>query len=129
MPVPGDGVSSSSSSTKEVGLMGVSLEPTRLTFELDERPLAAERMEAASPLSVPVPSKPAKAEADDLGLAPSLSSVERIFLLTELLMPERLLLSWVSDLEIEGYCFRPSGTKLFDEPLFVGVRVPSLDLD
>jgi hypothetical protein len=38
------------------------------------------------------------------------------------------VLSFVSDLEMEGYCCKVSG-RLDEEPLFNGVLVPSLPFD
>jgi hypothetical protein len=125
--VPGEGASSSAS-VGEAGdsticaLVILSL----FTLEEPERPLATE---AASPLSLLDSSIPVKAEPEALGLSLVLSTDELLILL---LIEDRIdleVLSFVSDLDMEGYCCNPSGTRFEEEPLFRGVLLPSLLFD
>lgn len=112
--VPGDGASSSSSTST-----GDCARAERFV-EL----LVADFTELVSLLSAP--SRPDKAEALARGLS-VLSSVELLLILLRIEdRMEREVLSLVSDFENEGYCCRPSGTRFDEEPLFRGVRVPSL---
>lgn len=89
-----------------------------------ERPLA---IELASPRSLP--SKPPKVEAEALGLSFDLSSEELFILLRIDDLMDLEVLSFVSDLEMEGYCCKVSGTRFVEEELFSGVLVPSLPFD
>ena len=119
MLVPGEGISSSAS----VGETGDSTKGAFVIFSLvgldePERPLA---IELASP--------PSKAEPEALGLSLFFSSIEFLILL---LIEDRIdleVLSFVSDLDMEGYCCSVSLAKLEEEPLFRGVLLPSLLFD
>ena len=127
--VSGEGTSSSSSTTGDAGLAAASTEPRRFGLDMEERPLAADLIELASARSFGAPSSADKLEPDTRGLTASLASLpDLIFLRTEDRI-DLLLLSWVSLFEMEGYCLRPSGTRLLVEPFLEGVRMPSLDLD
>lgn len=93
--------------------------------EEPERPLA---MELASARSLLEPSNPERAEADALGLSVLLSSEELLILLRIEDLIDLEELSLVSDLEMDGYCWRVSG-RFWEEELFRGVLVPSLLFD
>lgn len=93
--------------------------------EEPERPLA---MELASARSLLEPSNPERAEADALGLSVVLSSEELLILLRIEDLIDLEELSLVSDLEMEGYCWRVSG-RFWEDELFRGVLVPSLLFD
>jgi hypothetical protein len=121
--VPGEGASSSSP-----GDVGDSTKVASVIFATRDEPDRPLAIELASPRSDLELSIPLRAEADALGLSFPLSSPELLILL---LIDERMdldELSLVSDFEMEGYCCKVSG-KLFEEPLFKGVRVPSLPFD
>lgn len=94
--------------------------------EEPDRPLA---MELASPLSLLDPSNPAKVEPEALGLSLVLSSDELLILLLIEDLMDLEELSLVSDLDMEGYCCKPSGTRFEEEELFSGVLLPSLLFD
>lgn len=117
--VPGDGASSSSGAVMDTGEVTELSVEIRLILELPDL------TEAESDRSLPAPSRLAKAEAEARGLGAS-SPVLLIFFRIEVLND---LLSCVSVFEIEGYCCKLSGTKLFDETDFLGVEVPSPLLD
>ena len=101
--VLGDGASSSS-----VGDVGDSalVYFSFVAREEPERPLA---MELASARSLLEPSNPERAEADALGLSVDLSSEELLILLRIEDLIDLEELSLVSDLEMDGYCWRVSG--------------------
>lgn len=123
--MPGDGASSSSPGDVGDSTNGAFEIFSRGTRVEPERPLA---IELVSPLSLFGPSNAASVEAEALGLSLFLSSPELLILLR---IDDRIdldVLSFVSDLETEGYCCKVSG-RLEEEPFFNGVLVPSLPFD
>jgi hypothetical protein len=78
-------------------------------FREPDLPLVADLIELVSLLSLLAPSRPANTEAEALGL--SLPSPELLILLLIEDRIDREELSLVSDLDMDGYCWRPSGTR------------------
>jgi hypothetical protein len=97
-----------------------------VTRDDPDLPLA---IELASPLSMLGPSNPAKVPAEARGLSFVLSSDELLILLLMEDLIDLEVLSFVSDLDMEGYCCKVSGTRFEEEELFSGVLVPSLLFD
>lgn len=123
--VPGDGASSSSVGDVGDSTNGPLVNLSFVAREDPERPLA---IELASALSLLAPSILERADAEALGLSFVLSSPELLILLRMEDRMDREVLSFVSDLEMEGYCCKVSG-RFCEEELFTGVLVPSLLLD
>ena len=123
--MPGDGTSSSSAAEVGDSTYGALVYFSLVAREEPDFPLA---MELTSALSLLEPSRPARTDPEALGLSVDLSSDELLILLRIEDLMDLEELSFVSDLEMEGYCCRVSG-RFCAEELFSGVLVPSLLFD
>ena len=104
-------------------------DPTRLAFTDVEPdlPLAVERTDAASDLSLLVPSSPPSRDAEARGLSiPFSESLSDLILLRTSPRMLLLLLSFVSVLDKDGWVVRAGRSEV--EPLPLGVLTPSLPL-